>query len=397
MIIKYFVNVLYIMEKIKEEDIKLIVDTYYNVESGLSSVQDIYNKLNKKIPLSKIKIVLNNIEQYQTKKKDNNYKQKFIPIVNQPGTYQCDLTFYSQIEKFNNGYHILLTIININSKYAYVYPMKNKNSDTVLKVFKQFLNNDVKDKVVNIESDLGSEFISKKFQDLLNENNIKLYLIDKNISANGTAIIERFNGTIRNKIDKYLKAYKTNKFIDVLDKLVKNYNSSISQATGYAPKDVDEKIEQDLYIQKSILKLNVLNQVNNEIKIGDYCRILKKKQLFSKGDEQYYSKSIFEITGKEFNKFIIKNIDNGKTKFALPYQIQIINKDEIIKNPYLQKNDKQIEKDKKDLKNVKAENKQKRTLKREGIYEEVQKQEKEKKLNKKLKRQGLDPNLIIKK
>jgi hypothetical protein len=62
MIIKYFVNVLYIMEKIKEEDIKLIVDTYYNVESGLSSVQDIYNKLNKKIPLSKIKIVLNNIE-----------------------------------------------------------------------------------------------------------------------------------------------------------------------------------------------------------------------------------------------------------------------------------------------------------------------------------------------
>ena len=111
----------------------------------------------------------------------------------------------------------------------------------------------------------------------LNENNIKLFLIDKTISPNGTSIIERFNGTIRSKIDKYLKAFKTNKFIDVLDKLVKNYNSSISQATGYAPKDVDEKIEQDLYIQKSIKKLNILNEVNNEIKIGDYCRILKKK------------------------------------------------------------------------------------------------------------------------
>jgi hypothetical protein len=54
----------------------------------------------------------------------------------------------------------------------------------------------------------------------LEDNNIKLYLIDKNISPNGTSIIERYNLTLRNKIDKYLKAYKTNKFIDVLDKLV---------------------------------------------------------------------------------------------------------------------------------------------------------------------------------
>jgi len=50
------------------------------------------------------------------------------------------------------------------------------------------------------------------------------------------------------KIDKYLKAYKTNKFIDVLDKLIKNYNNSKSQATNYRPIDVNQEIENNLYI-----------------------------------------------------------------------------------------------------------------------------------------------------
>jgi hypothetical protein len=75
------------MENITEEDIKLVRDTYFNVETGFSSAQDIYNKLNKKIPLNKVKLILKNIENIQTNKKDNSYKAKFIPIVNEPGTY----------------------------------------------------------------------------------------------------------------------------------------------------------------------------------------------------------------------------------------------------------------------------------------------------------------------
>ena len=58
--------------------------------------------------------------------------------------------------------------------------------------------------------------------------NIELFIFDKNISPNSTAIIERFNRTLRAKIDKYMSAYKTNNYISVLDKLVKNYNNSVS-------------------------------------------------------------------------------------------------------------------------------------------------------------------------
>ena len=100
-------------------------------------------------------------------------------------------------------------------------------------------------------------------------------------------------------------------------------------------KTVDENIEKDLYIQKSIKKMKILNDINNEFKIGDNIRILKNKKLFSKGDELYYSKSIYQIIDKEHNKFIIKNINNSKIKKVLPYMIKLINKDELINNPYL--------------------------------------------------------------
>jgi hypothetical protein len=50
------------MNNIKEEDIELVKNLYFNVENGLSNVQDIYKKLNKKVKLKDVKIILDNIE-----------------------------------------------------------------------------------------------------------------------------------------------------------------------------------------------------------------------------------------------------------------------------------------------------------------------------------------------
>ena len=59
-----------------------------------------------------------------------------------------------------------------------------------------------------MKSNLISEF-KGNFKKLLSDNNIELFVFDKNISPNATSIIERFNKTLRQKIDKYMSAYKT--------------------------------------------------------------------------------------------------------------------------------------------------------------------------------------------
>ena len=38
-------------------------------------------------------------------------------------------------------------------------------------------------------------------------------------------MVERFNRSIRELIDKYMIEYNTHKYIDVLDKLINNYNN----------------------------------------------------------------------------------------------------------------------------------------------------------------------------
>ena len=66
----------------------------------------------------------------------------------------------------------------------------------------------------------------------------------------------------------------------------------------------------------------------------------------------------------------------------------------IIVNPYLN-NNKNNDDQKNKLKQVKKDNKQERTLKREGIYQTIVDLKKEQKLDKKLKRMGLDVKNII--
>ena len=120
-----------------DEQEKQIIDLYYDVWKGLwTNPKQLYEKLDKKIPLKKIKEVLNKIQNKQIKWTKTDEKI-FLPITASPNWFQADLTFYCQYKKVNNGYHVIMNIININSKKLYSYLMKNKKTDTIIKNFKQ--------------------------------------------------------------------------------------------------------------------------------------------------------------------------------------------------------------------------------------------------------------------
>ena len=80
---------------------------------------------------------------------------------------------------------------------------------------------------------------------------------------------------------------------------------------------------------------------------------------------------------------------------ALPYQLQNINNDEVISNPF-KKDDKIIKKEKIIFDKSKKENIQKRALKKEGIYDTIIEEKDKKNLEKKLLKNGIDIKNIIK-
>ena len=66
------------------------------------------------------------------------------------------------LSKFNKAFTFLLCVIDIFSKYAWVIPLKDKKSISIVNAFKKFLD-DSNRKPNKIWVDKGSEFYNSSF------------------------------------------------------------------------------------------------------------------------------------------------------------------------------------------------------------------------------------------
>ena len=97
------------------------------------------------------------------------------------------------ISKFNKGFIFLLCVIDINSKYAWVVPLKDKKGVSIVNAFQIILKKS-NGKLNKMWVDKGSEFYNSHFKKCLKDNNIEMY------STSKIVIAERFIRTIKNKI-----------------------------------------------------------------------------------------------------------------------------------------------------------------------------------------------------
>ena len=92
----------------------------------------------------------------------------------------------------------------------------------------------------------------------------------------GTSVVaERFIRTIKNKIYKYMTLISKNVYIDKLDDIVNEYNNTKHRATKMKPIDVKDNTYIDFGKE--------VNDNDPKFKVGDHVRILKYKNIFSKG------------------------------------------------------------------------------------------------------------------
>jgi transposase InsO family protein len=148
--------------------------------------------------------------------------------------WQADLVEMREFADGNNGFNYLLTVIDCFSKYACAIPIKNKNADEIIKSF------DFKErKPVLLQTNKGKEFINKKFQSFLKDNNITWFSTNSEFKA---SIVERFNRTLKTKLWKYFSGSK---------------------------KENETKVYNNLYAKEDKTKSV------NKFKIGDKVRISK--------------------------------------------------------------------------------------------------------------------------
>ena len=125
------------------------------------------------------------------------------------------------------------------------------------------------------------------------------------------SIVERYNRTLKTRLERYFTETKSHKWLDILPKMTKNINNSVNRSTGFKPVEVTEKNAEE--IKHRLYRSNLPKKCT--ISIGDRVRIIRDKHLFKKGYSQSntlfllslmthvfildWSDSIYEITNRE--------------------------------------------------------------------------------------------------
>ena len=78
------------------------------------------------------------------------------------------------ISKFNKGFKLLLCVIDVYSKYAWVILLKDEKGITITNPFQKLLDKSNR-KQNKIWADKGSEFYNRSMKSFLQNNNIEMY------------------------------------------------------------------------------------------------------------------------------------------------------------------------------------------------------------------------------
>ena len=159
-----------------------------------------------------------------------------------------------------------------------------------------------------IISDSDSTFLSKRFEKLLEDNNI---IHNVPVGDHHTlGVIDRFALTLKRILSKQREITKSANWVDALVRVIITYNKTDHRAlNALTPNEAgQEKYKQE------ITKLNIdkaqSNKIQSDLIPGDKVRLLDKK-LFKKGSEPQYTAEIFTVESVH-GKTI--HLTNGLTK-----------------------------------------------------------------------------------
>ena len=205
--------------------------------------------------------------------------------------WSADLVFMDKLSKWNKGYKYLLTIIDVFSKFAWAIQLKDKKGTSITNAFNNIVIND-KRKPEYLWVDKGSEFYNKTFKEWLKQNDIKMY---STFNEGKAVVIERFNRTLKNIMYKQFTVQGNTQYLDMLPKLLKQYNNTKHSSIKISP------VEASLKKNQGIVYFNLygdieLSSAKPKFKVGDRVRISKyKRKTFDKGYTENWSEEMFTI------------------------------------------------------------------------------------------------------
>ena len=281
----------------KRTEKKLLEKTYYTVKEPGSYTaptkffRAVREKSNNKISRKQVNDWLNAQDTYtlhrRTRKK---FKRNRVIVGQVDEQWQTDLLDVQKIAKYNQGYRYILVCIDILSKYAWAEPLKSKSGKNILAAFKKIFKKGRKPLL--LQSDQGTEYLNKSFQDFLKAQDIHYFHTNNETKA---SLAERVIQTIKSKMYKYFTYKNTLNYTNILQDLIYSYNNTYHSSIKTKPSLVTKENEDHIW---HILYDHDLIDGKTPIKfhVGDRVRLARKKGTFEKGYTTNFTKEIFIIS-----------------------------------------------------------------------------------------------------
>ena len=312
-------------------DEELLIDLFYT-KKNYDGVTELFKNAKINHPKIKKDFVSEWLKKQQSIQQNHVVVEKnvFKPIYSTtPYSFQIDLTFFPRFKKQNGGNYVLYTAININTRFAYAYFSKDKESKTILDMLKK---QEEKTIINSITCDEGTEFKNHDFVDYCDKNEIQLYFVKND--GHKLGIINRFHRTLKDKLKLHFSATGKVNWVNAIDEIINNYNHSVNRGIGMAPIKMNAFKEQVLVEEKKEIT-DLIYSSEKIIKVGDKVRVKKPKTLFAdKMTATYSNTKLYEVVSivgqmldiegdgkkwkvKKENVLVVSSVDNVKSDKAI--------------------------------------------------------------------------------
>jgi hypothetical protein len=218
------------------------------------------------------------------------YQRRRVVVKEIDEIWGADLVDMGFCKDKNDDYRYILTVIDCFSKYAWAVALKNKDAQTVTDAFmKIFEGGRICQKAW---VDMGSEFYNSTLKKLFLKLNVEMY---STFGDHKSAVIERFNRTLKEKMWEKFTANNTRKWIDILQSLISTYNKSEHSAIKMTPIQASQD-ERENDVLFNLENKKPIKVADPKLSIGDYVRIARIKGQFEKGSEPNWTREIFKVS-----------------------------------------------------------------------------------------------------
>ena len=291
-------------------------ELYYDANTGLTG----FKKFWERIKAEKIKASYKDVKEFyknqeitQISKKPTAKKTEMLKIVAPPLSFQVDIMFFPEEFKMKNkGIFKFLTLIDILSRKAFMYPMKTQKANEIIEKYKEFLKDLKKDvdKMKGTENEYSREtplkitadqqFDFKEFQAINSRLKIDVdtqTAKDDHISGgNRLGIIDRFTRTFKGLVSRLMHGSNDLRYLEALPQLLQNYNNTKHEGLGgQTPNEVFEDRKKRYEIFKKGMEENMkIYETRYTFEAGDKVRAVKGKGAFDKEGPRF-TKTIYEV------------------------------------------------------------------------------------------------------